>query len=168
MPRSVIRPVTSRAGVTSNAGLAAGVSGGLMHLIDNAIGAPALDPGDFFLSPFFDGDLCNAVINGPVNGRGRQRDIEGHIVVARGEGLQIGADLVAHVATRRGAVRTGDNQINQTMLHQMSAGIVDDQRVRHAMLAKFPGGEARPLIAWTRFVDKDMHLDPGVMGLIDR
>ncbi len=54
------------------------------------------------------------------------------------------------------------------MLHQMAAGIVDDDGMRHAVLAQFPGGEAGALIARPGLVDPDMERDAAIMRQIDR
>ena len=54
------------------------------------------------------------------------------------------------------------------MLHQVAAGIVDDQGVRHAMAGHFPGGELRALIARARFVDIDVDRNAGLDRQIDR
>ena len=53
-------------------------------------------------------------------------------------------------------------------LHQMAAGIVDDDRVRDAVLAEFPGGQAGALVARPGLVDPDMDRDAVVMGAVDR
>ncbi len=53
------------------------------------------------------------------------------------------------------------------MLHQMTAGIVRDHRMRHAVPAELPRGERRALIARPRFVGIDMQRDALVMREID-
>ena len=54
------------------------------------------------------------------------------------------------------------------MLHQMAAGIVDDQRVRHAVAGHLPGGELGALVARARLVDIDVDRNAGLGGEIDR
>ena len=103
-----------------------------------------------------DGDFLQAVADGPVDGRARQRDVKRHAVVARGERLEVGADLVADIALRRGAVGADDAEIDQAVLHEMAARVVDDDGVRHAVLVEFPRGERRALVARPRFVDPDV------------
>ena len=100
--------------------------------------------------------------------RGWQRDVEGDAIVARGERLQVGADLVGCVAATGDAVRACDDEIHQAVLHEMTAGVVGDDRMRHAVLGEFPGGEARALVAGTRFIDPDVHRDAGVVRRVDR
>src|SRR2546427_12292817 len=50
----------------------------------------------------------------------------------------------------------------------MTAGIVGNDGVRHAMLAELPGGERGALVAWARLVDPDMDRYPAIMRRIDR
>src|SRR5579883_3055067 len=49
------------------------------------------------------------------------------------------------------------------MLHQMAAGIVDDNCMRHTMLAKLPSRERGALIARPRFINPNMQSDSFVM-----
>ena len=59
---------------------------------------------------FLDGNFLQAVADRPVDGGTRQRDVKRHAVVARGERLEVGADLVADIALRRGAVGADDDR----------------------------------------------------------
>ena len=93
---------------------------------------------------------------GPVDGGTWQRDVKRHAVVARGERLEVSADLVADIALRRGAVGADDAEIDQPVLHEMPARVVDDDGMRHAMLVQFPRGERRALVARPRFIDPDV------------
>ena len=95
-------------------------------------------------------------------------DIEGHAVVVRRERLEIGADLVADVAIGGGAVGADDHHVDLAALHQMAAGIVDDQRVRHAVAGHLPGGELGTLVARPRLVDIDVDRNAGFRRQIDR
>src|SRR5260370_8106849 len=52
--------------------------------------------------------------------------------------------------------------------HQMTAGIVGDDGVRHPVLAEFPGGQAGALVARPCLIDPDMHRDAGFMGAVNR
>ena len=114
-----------------------------------------------------DRNLGNAIRHREVDGRRRQRDIERHAVVARGERLQIGADLVADIAISGHPVGTHDNVIDHPGLHQMAAGIVRDHRVRHAVLAELPGGERGALVARARLVDPDVDRYAFIVSLVD-
>ena len=53
------------------------------------------------------------------------------------------------------------------MLHQMAAGIVDDDRMGDAVLAEFPCRQRSALVARPRLVDPDMHGNAGIMRLVD-
>src|SRR5260221_10413534 len=86
----------------------------------------------------------------------------------RGKRLEIGSDLVADVAIGGDAVGADDGKIDLAMLHQMATGVVGDHGVRHAVMAKLPGGERGALIARTGLVDPDMNLDAALMREIDR
>ena len=60
-------------------------------------------------------------------------DIEGHAIVLGGERFEVGADLVGDIAG--GGLRSVPTMQRSTcLLHQMAAGIVDDDGVRHALL----------------------------------
>ena len=110
----------------------------------------------------------DAVIDAEIDGRRRQRDIERHAIVVRGERLQIGADLVADVAVGGDPVGADDHEIDHAVLHQMAAGIVGNDRVRHAVMAELPGRQRGALIARAGLVDPDMDGDAAVMRQIDR
>ena len=114
-----------------------------------------------------DGNLGHAVAHLPVEGGRGQRHVEGHAVVVRGQRLEIGADLVGHVAGVGRAVGAGDDQVDQAVLHEMAAHVVGDDRVRHAVLAQFPGGEAGALVARPRLVHPDVDGDAPVVGGVD-
>ncbi len=86
----------------------------------------------------------------------------------RGQRLEIGAYLVADVAIGGDAVGADDDEIDHDVLHQMAAGIVGDHRMRHAMMAEFPGGERGALVARARLVDPDMDGGAPIMRQIDR
>ena len=168
-PRSVMRPVTRRAGVTSKAGLAARLPSGAMRTRATApVRAAPLHELHFVGVPLLDRDLLHAVAHRPVDGRGGQGDIEGHGVVLRRERLQIGADLVADVAIGGGAVRADDHHVDEAALHQVAAGVVDDERMGRAMVDEFPGGERGALVARARFVDIDVDRKALLHGAIDR
>jgi hypothetical protein len=55
-------------------------------------------------------------------------------------------DLIVVAAGRR-TVGADDAEADEALAHQVTAGIVDDDRVRNTVLAELPGGEARALVA---------------------
>ncbi len=82
-PRSVMIPVTSRAGVTSNAGLATGVSSlGDAHRRAPLLRVEARDFAHLARGALLDRDARQAVVDGPVDRRRRHGRVEGHAVVA--------------------------------------------------------------------------------------
>jgi hypothetical protein len=87
---------------------------------------------------------------------------------ARRESLEIGADLVGHVAARGDPIRAHDHQIDAPALHEMAAGVVDDDGVRHPVLAEFERGQRRALVARSRLVDEHVHRHAAVVGHVDR
>ncbi len=54
------------------------------------------------------------------------------------------------------------------MLHQMAAGVIDDQVMRDAVAVQLPRGQLRALVAGAGFIDKDMHRDACSVGVVDR
>ena len=83
----------------------------------------------------------DTIAHGPVKGGRRQGHVKGNIVVPGGQRLEIGADLVGHVAGIRGAVGSHDHHVHPPMLHEVAAGVVRNHRVGHPLLAQFPGGQ---------------------------
>jgi hypothetical protein len=53
-------------------------------------------------------------------------------------------------------------------LHEVSAEVVDDDGVRHAVADQFPGGEGGALVARTRLINPYMHGDAPIVGQVDR
>ena len=160
-------PVINRAGVTSKAGLAARVPSGASR---TRAGVPsASTPLICVTSSAARSSISIArpALERPVDGAGRCGDIERHVVVGGRQRLQIGADLVAGVAACGDAVGADQAEIDLAVLHQMAAGIVGDQRVRHAMAGQLPGREAGALVARPRLVDPDMHRDAVIMRAVD-
>ena len=86
----------------------------------------------------------------------------------RRQRLEVCADLVGDIAGRGSAVAADDAEIDFAVAHQMAAGIVGDDGMRHPVLRQFPGGEARPLVARPGLVDPDMQRNPVLMRAIDR
>ena len=54
------------------------------------------------------------------------------------------------------------------MLHEVTAGIINNHMMRHAVLAQLPGGQKRTLVARPGFIDPDMDVQPGIKGLVNR
>ena len=123
--------------------------------------------GDLTRIALLDGDGA-AVGDGPVDGRIGQRHEEGNVVVARGERLEVGADLVGDVAAACGAIGADDAEIDELLLHQITAGVVGDDGVRHAMGPELERRQRRPLIARPGLVDPDVKRDTVVIGAVDR
>ena len=138
------------------------------HGFDASVGGAAGHGRHFVGAALLDRNLPDAVIDTKVDGRRRQRNIERHAIVVGGERLQIGPDLVADIAIGGHPVGADDGEIDHAVLHQMAAGIVRDHRVRHAVMAEFPGGERSALIARPGLVDPDMNLQAAIMRQIDR
>ena len=89
----------------------------------------ARDVCDFSAVTFFDRRVAHAVVDCPINGGVGQTNIERHAVVMRGERLQVGADLVAYIAGRRGAVGADDAEVDSAVLHAVATRVVNDDRV---------------------------------------
>jgi len=97
-PRSVINPVTNRAGVTSKHNS--------QPVTYPARSAPSRSdrrpsPGDvrhLVGAALLDRNLPDPVIDAEIDGRRRQRHVERQAVVIGGERLEIGADLVTDIA----------------------------------------------------------------------
>lgn len=117
--------------------------------------------------PFLDRNFGDSVATLPVNRRGRQGDIERYVVVAGRERFQICPYLVGRIATAGRAVSTGNDDIDQAMLHKVSTRVIHDKRMRHVALGEFPSGQLRALVAWPRFVDPDMDGDAALLCEVD-
>ena len=66
------------------------------------------------------------------------------------------------------AVGSDNYHVHLAMLHEMAAGIVDDQRMGNAVIVELPGGELGALVARPRFIDIDMNRNAFFAGKIDR
>ena len=84
--------------------------------------------------------LSEAVTAIPVNRRRRQCDIEGNVVVVSRKRLEIRANLVGNVPATRRAIGARDDNIDLTVLHKVTASVVDDQCVRNIVGGELPGG----------------------------
>ena len=135
--------------------------------VEGAGGVGAVHPDEFVGGTGFDGDLSEAVGEGPVESGGGESDVEGKVVVAGGEGLEVGADFVGDIACARDAVGAGDDEVDEAMLHEVAAGVVGDDRVGDVLMSEFPGGEAGALVAGAGFIDPDMDGDAGGVGGVD-
>ena len=62
-----------------------------------------------------------------------------------GERLEVGADLVGHVAVGRHPIRAKDDHIHLARAHEMAGGVVRDQVHGDLGPHQFPGREPRPL-----------------------
>jgi hypothetical protein len=120
-----------------------------------AVAAHAVDHEKLAGGAVFNGDLALSVVERPVDGRGWRGHVEGDFIVDGGKRLEVGADLVGHVAATRNAVGAHDHEIDVALLHELAARIVGDERVGHAVLAELPGRE-KALVAGTGFIDPDV------------
>ena len=82
-----------------------------------------------------------------------------------GEG--VGADLVGHVAGRGGAVGPDDDEVDLAAAEQVAHRAVGDEGVGDAVLAEFPGSEARALEAGTGLPHPDVDAHAFVVGEVD-
>ena len=123
---------------------------------------------DLFDVALLDWNVPYAVTTSPVDCCRRQGDIERYAVVFCGERLQVGTDLVGDIAGSSGAVRAGYDDIDIVMLHQVATRIVDNQGMRNTALGKFPCSQLRALVAWSRLVDPDVHVDSLLLCKVNR
>ena len=135
--------------------------------VQGAGGVGAIHPDEFVGGAGFDGDLSEAVREGPVEGGGGEGDVEGEVVVASGEGFEVGADFVGDIAGAGDAVGAGDDEVDEAVLHEVAAGVVGDDDVGDVLMSEFPGGESSALIAWAGFIDPDMDGDACGVGGVD-
>ena len=167
-PRSVTSAVTRREGVTSKPKFRAGDPSGTSRTfeIEPSAASPLICvTSEGSRSSIGMSDTPSLIRQSMVE-LGK-RDIEGNAIVMRRERLQISADLVAYVAGARGAVAADDAEIDQTVLHQMAAGVVRDHSMRDSFARKLKGGETRALIPRTRFIDPDMNANAFPDGFVD-
>ena len=115
-----------------------------------------------------DRNFPDPVAHRPVNRRAGQGHIERNVIRFCRQCLKVCADLVADIALRGGPVGADDDHIHLAMLHQVPAGVIDDQRMTDARRIQLPRGQLRALIAGPCFIDEHMHIDPGVDGVINR
>ena len=114
-----------------------------------------------------DRDAGQPVVDGPVDGRRRHGRVEGHAVVVGGKRLEVRADLVGHIAAGAHAICAHQHEVDVPVLHQVTARVVDDQRVRHTVRGQLPRRQ-QPLAAWPRLVDPHVDRDRRVVRLVDR
>ena len=108
------------------------------------------------------------VADAPVErGRG-QRHVERDAVVARRQGLQIRPDLVGRVPCGRDPVGADDHEVDHPVLHQVPAGVVGHDRVRHTAAPQLPGREPGTLVERPGFVHPHVQVDPGGRRGVDR
>src|SRR5450755_578693 len=123
--------------------------------------------GEFRRRSLLDGDIA-AMVEGPIDGAEWKRHIERHTTIARGKGLKIRAHFVAHIARCGGSVTADDNHIHLALLHEMTAEIIGDNGVRHAVRSKLKGRQRRTLVAWPGLVHPYMDLIASIMRHVDR
>src|SRR5262249_258448 len=72
------------------------------------------------------------------------------------------------VAARSRAIGADDAEIDKTFTHYVTRGVVDDDRMRNAVLGQLPSSKPSPLIARPSLIDPDMERDAVVMRAVDR
>ena len=106
-------PVTRRAGVTSKPGLCAALPAGVTRTCAAWPAAGhARDRRDLVGRALFDRDAVRRALDRPVDRRRGRRDVERNAAVARGQRLQVRADLVDDVAGRRRPVRADEDDVD--------------------------------------------------------
>ncbi len=128
---------------------------------------PSLGIADFVRVALFDGDLASAVGQVPIKRAGRQGHIKRDAIVAGGECLEVGADLVGDVAAGRGTIGADDDQVHLPALHEVAAGIVGDDRVADTVPAEFPGGQTGALVERPGLIDPHMEVDSVLDGRVN-
>ncbi len=84
------------------------------------------------------------------------------------QGLEVGANFVAHIAAARGAIRPNDHSIHLAMLHQVTTCVIHNHGVRHPLTRQLIGRKRCPLIARPGLIHPNMNAQPSAMGLINR
>mmetsp|Transcript_24999 Transcript_24999/g.62897 ORF Transcript_24999/g.62897 Transcript_24999/m.62897 type:complete len:383 (-) Transcript_24999:370-1518(-) len=115
----------------------------------------------------FDGNLCQAVLALVVQRGGAERYIEGDAAVLGGQRLEVRPDLVGDVTGACHAVRADYHHVDHAVLHQMSASVVRNHGVVHALLQQLPGSEGGALVARPRLIHPHVHLEPGLLRGVD-
>ena len=128
----------ARGNVEGIIGRGAGV-GGQLYVSEPAILSSAGYRSDFRCTPLLDGNISHAVFCGPVDCWRGQPDIEWHAIVLGSQCLEIGSNFITHIARVCSSVRARNAEVNHTMLHQMAARVINDDRVIDAVLAQLPG-----------------------------
>ena len=108
------------------------------YRLDPPVGGSPGHGRDLLAAALLDRDLAQPVTDAEIDGRRRQRHIERHAIVVRGERLEISADLVADIAIGGDPVGADDDEIDHPVLHQMAAGVVGNDGMRHAVMAELP------------------------------
>ena len=157
-PSSVMIPVMSSAGVTSNAGFRTSVSGGAMRTPRNVRTSSAA--------------RSSIRMSAPLGGRqvdraGRSADVERHPVPCRQDRQRVRADLVGGVAVGRHPIGADQDDVHLATRHQVPGGHIGEQRVRDAGLGQLPGRQAGSLEIRTGLVDPDVDRTVRVVSGLD-
>src|ERR1700730_1315044 len=128
----------------------------------------ATNMGQLFRCTLLDRNVAYAILDRPVNSRNRQRDIERDAIVACSQCLKVGTNLVGNVAARGCPVAANNTEVDQPMLHQMSAGVVYNQGMWDPVVTQLPSRQRSALIAWASFVHPNMDWYTGIEGLVNR
>ena len=99
---------------------------------------PPTDIAKFISAAIFNFYTMFAVLNAPVNRAGRRRHIKRNFHVLCGQCFQIRAHFIGNVSNRRDAIGANYHRVHFSMLHQMSARVVRNDRVRHTKTSQLP------------------------------
>ena len=129
----------------------------ITHRRDRAVGGAPGHMRDLVGAALLDRDFAHAVRDRPVDGRATAAR---HRTARRCPAPPAPSDRCRSCWRRRRCAVTRSvptmHEIDPAVLHQMAAGIVGDDGVRHAVLAEFPGGQRRALVARARLVHPDV------------
>ena len=72
--------------------------------------------------------------------------VDESFLAARGKRLQVRSNFIGNISFSCSPVTTNKYKINHSVLHKMTAGIISNQGMWHACLAKLPGSQPGPLV----------------------
>ncbi len=138
MPRSVIKPVISAAGVTSKAGLGAGHTvGHSLHCIQRASHVVAIA---------LRRESSRGAVGAPsVERAGGRRDVKRNTVMLRQNGQTVGTDLIGDITVGSDAIGSRDHQMHLIFSAIKDAAMLSQHRDIQPRAAQLPRRQPRPL-----------------------